>query len=304
MMTISRGVNVAATLMLLGVFSCNAFAPASVSHRLRTASIDAQQQQLRAGEPSSLVGFQTQLSATNKESKGIYSRPSAAIERGSGFFIPGLEGPRVRLLFGLAVLILTAINHLAADDASFSLSEGLAIVYAVLLLMQAAIEFGKEDLGYVVSSSDSNGGALTKTVVATPTEGLVQRWASEEASAEWKERVQWSAASYISLTPATQMILIENDKVVYSLGKDAMEDNATDGCKAAIETLSQATSGRVSLPATHPAVMALAPDARCVVLQTIAENQCWMMTSNNQLLQAFTKQDLKWLGQLASYVKK
>jgi hypothetical protein len=171
--------------------------------------------------------------------------------------------------------------------------------------MQAAIEFGKEDLGYVVSSSDSDGGAPTKTVVATSTEGLVQRWTSEEASAEWKERVQWSAASYISLTPATQMVLIGNDAVVYSLGKDAMEESSSaDGCKAAIETLSQATSGRVSLPATHPAVMALAPDARCVVLQAIDENQCWMMTSNNQLLQAFTKQDLKWLGQLASYVKK
>ena len=43
--------------------------------------------------------------------KGVYSRPSAAIEKGSGFYIPGLEGSKVRLLFGTLVLLLNYINH-------------------------------------------------------------------------------------------------------------------------------------------------------------------------------------------------
>ena len=37
------------------------------------------------------------LNESNNKRKGVYSRPSAAIERGSGFFIPGLEGGRVRV---------------------------------------------------------------------------------------------------------------------------------------------------------------------------------------------------------------
>lgn len=251
----------------------------------------------------------TQLFSEKKKdnnNKGVYVRPSAAIERGSGFFIPGLEGPRVRLLFGLTVLILTAVNHFLGDaPPTSSLSEALAVGYAVLLLLQAAIEFGKEDMGYVVVAMDDKERKQTKAAAAS-TEGMVQRWAGSDDDDEgWKERVKWSAASYVSLTPATQMMLLENDTVVYSLGKDESTTAATtaaDGCKAALETLSQAKSGRVSLPDTHPAAMALAPDARCIVLQTIDENRCWMMMSDNQLLQAFTKQDLKWLGQLGSYV--
>ena len=47
-----------------------------------------------------------------KKSSGVYARPSAAIERGSGFFIPGLEGSRVRLLFGILALSSSRILEL------------------------------------------------------------------------------------------------------------------------------------------------------------------------------------------------
>lgn len=257
---------------------------------------------------------QTSLFASNKDSnKGVYARPSAAIERGSGFFIPGLEGPRVRLLFGLILVTLTTINHFlgggaTADSGGGGLSELLAISYAILLLIQAAIEFGKEEKGYVVSLDRPQGDDVANTA------SLIQVWASSSTddakyTEAWKERVKWSATSYLSMTPATQIMLLEKQKVLYNLGGtsnssdlSSHEEEAT-GCQAAFETLGKATSGRVSLPITHPTVKALAPeDGRCVVLQTINDNQCWMMTSN-QLLQAFTSQDLKWLGQLATYIE-
>ena len=57
--------------------------------------------------------------ASNKKTtQGVYVRPSGAIERGSGFFFPGLEGPKVRVLFGVVLLSLTAVNHLVAASAS------------------------------------------------------------------------------------------------------------------------------------------------------------------------------------------
>eukprot|EP00545_Synedropsis_sp_CCMP1620_P014123 CAMPEP_0119005476 /NCGR_PEP_ID=MMETSP1176-20130426/1745_1 /TAXON_ID=265551 /ORGANISM="Synedropsis recta cf, Strain CCMP1620" /LENGTH=327 /DNA_ID=CAMNT_0006957289 /DNA_START=122 /DNA_END=1105 /DNA_ORIENTATION=- len=321
-------INYVAVLFLSSVVGCsNAFAP---PHQHYQQQQQQQQHRCSSSVDKSCSGLMirfdgsssssTQLAAKQDSKKGVYARPSAAIERGSGFFIPGLEGPRVRLLFGITILILTAINHfighvdvVASSKSSFS--ETLAVGYAVLLLLQAAIEFGKEDLGYVVSTD--NDSDRTTVVASASTEGLVQQWAeTTEASSEWKERVQWSAASYASLTPATQMLFLKKDAgVLYSLGKDdddttkdTMSDanaaSSMDGCRAALETLSQAKSGRVSLPTTHPAATALvSANARCVVLQTIDDNHCWMMTSDTQLLQAFTKQDLKWLGQLASYVR-
>jgi hypothetical protein len=243
-----------------------------------------------------------------KDNKGVYSRPSAAIERGSGFFIPGLEGPRVRLVFGVIVLLLTVLNHvlLSSSLPTVAFSEGLAGVYAILLLFQAAIEFGKEEKGFIVtlekekSTTDSSTGASS----------FSQTWSSSsnELSEENKEKVQWAAASYVSLTPATHMLLLdEKDGVVYRLGSTPAAATTArtemEGTKAAFQALVTSLSGRVSLPPTHPAVKSLSSEehARCVVLQRINESKCWMMTSN-QLLAAFTKEDLKWLGQLAKHV--
>jgi hypothetical protein len=242
-----------------------------------------------------------------KDNKGVYSRPSAAIERGSGFFIPGLEGPRVRLVFGVTVLLLTVLNHvlLSSSLPTVAFSEGLAGVYAILLLFQAAIEFGKEEKGFIVtlekdkSTTDSSTGASS----------FSQTWSSSSSalSEETKEKVQWAAASLVSLTPATHMLLLDKkDGVVYRLGSTpAMTTPTTEmeGTKAAFEALVKSSSGRVSLPPTHPAVAFLSSEehGRCVVLQRINESKCWMMTSN-QLLAAFTNEDLKWLGQLAKHV--
>jgi hypothetical protein len=73
-----------------------------------------------------------------------------------------------------------------------------------------------------------------------------------------------------------------------------------------LEQVRQSKGGRIALPLTHPAVVALCSnsdddDTRTVVLQRITDDSCWMMSSD-QLLASFTKQDLKWLGQLANYI--
>jgi hypothetical protein len=237
-----------------------------------------------------------------KDNKGVYSRPSAAIERGSGFFIPGLEGPRVRLVFGVVVLLLTALNHeLSSSSPTVAFSEGLAGVYAILLLFQAAIEFGKEEKGFVVTLENEEA-----TDSATTAPSFSQTWtSSNELSQDEKEKGQWAAASYVAMTPATHMLLLDQkDGVVYRLGSTpAISVTAMEGTQAAFQALEKSSSGRISLPPTHPAVTSLssAEHGRCVVLQRIHESKCWMMTSN-QLLAAFTKEDLKWLGQLAKHV--
>ena len=103
-------------------------------------------------------------------------------------------------------------------------------------------------------------------------------------------------------------MLIGPGKIVYSLGlseqRQQVQDNAqTDACQAALNTLKNSKSGRVALPPQHPAVVQLTDQdySRCIVLQRIDDNLCWLMGSD-KLLAAFSQQDLEWLGPQANYV--
>jgi len=233
------------------------------------------------------------------KSKGVYVRPSGAIERGSGFFVPGLEGPRVRVLFGTVLLGLTALNHILVGASSLSLEEIIAIGFSFLVLFQAAIEFGKEEL-IVEDGAKSSGKSLLQ-------KDLIQQWNTlDELSADEKEKIQWAAASYLSVTPATQMLLLSKDSILYRLGTDSPinADTISQGVEAALDQLRQSKGGRISLPDSHPAVKALGlQDARTVVLQRISNEACLVMSSSDQLLASFTPSDLKWLGQISRYIQ-
>jgi hypothetical protein len=284
----------------------------------------------------------------NKKNKklgsgGIYVRPSGAIERGSGFFVPGLEGSKIKVVIGIVLLIGTAINHwLGFMSHNFSFSEGMAVVFSLLLLFQFAIEYVKESLPPSSSSSsnDSNSSfavAKTNTVdginSSSSSAVLNQQWTENEDSSgddikndDYRTKVQWAAASYLSMTPSTQILLLNNNNnidgsgtgtVLYRLGggggggERSKENNAT-GVEAALNELRQSKGGRIALPLTHPAVQALlltdnvndndvSSSLRTVILQRITDDSCWMVGSD-QLLAGYTSGDLKWLGQLAKYV--
>lgn len=263
-----------------------------------------------AGDDSSNVSS----SSSKNKSRGVYSRPSAAIERGSGFFVPGLEGPKVRLAVGLVLIALTVVNHslsAAATTADMNpantFAEGLAGVYSILVLLQAAIEYTKETRGQIMILGKDEP-ATSSTSSQSTTSSLSQQW-SMQVDQEWRERVEWMASLYMSLTPATHIMLVGPGKVLYWLGSTAQpsfSEAQEKGCLAALETVSKSKGGRVSLPEAHPAVTSLAPanHSRCVVLQRVDDSsQLALMMTSDQLLPSFTKQDLQWLGQLARYVQ-
>ena len=252
-------------------------------------------------------------SSSSARSNGVYSRPSGAIERGSGFFVPGLEGPKVRLAVGLVLMAATFVNHRLAAAATVTVNpantfaEGLAGAYSILVLLQAAIEYTKDMRGQIVIPEKDK---KTTSSAKTPptTSSLSQQW-SMEVDQEWRERVEWMASLYLSLTPATHIMLVGPGKILYWLGSTAQPSFSEvqgEGCLAALETVSKSKGGRVSLPGTHPAVTSLSPGkhSRCVVLQRIDDSsQLALIITSDQLLPSFTKQDLQWLGQLARYVR-
>lgn len=83
------------------------------------------------------------VSADGKVQKAsFYKRPSKAIEMGGGFFIPGLEGYRLRLATAALVFVLLVLNRFPGYDPSASqfTSEAIGAGAAVVLLAQALVE--------------------------------------------------------------------------------------------------------------------------------------------------------------------
>lgn len=282
------------------------FVPQPQSRRQDTSLQDPTQSFQRTSRISTPLYAEGEEKRTR--TKGVYVRPSGAIEKGSGFFFPGLEGPRVRVLFGSVLLVFTAVNHVTSPTpfGGLSFEEVIAILYSLLVLFQAAIEFGKEEL--IVEGGGSGAAKSTRS-----DEELVQKWATSSSLNEnSKSKIQWAAASYLSITPATQMMLLDgsssdNQKMVYRLGGESSSSvSPTDestGIEAALQQLQKSKGGRISLPSTHPAAVALGlTDSRSIILQRVTDTSCWLVTSD-QLLASFTQADLKWLGRLAAYVK-
>lgn len=276
---------------------------------------------------SSSNRIQTTLHAepSNKKTKGVYARPSAAIERGSGFYVPGLEGSRVRILFGILVLVLTYVNTLLglgdSNVDAVAFSQKLVGFYGTLLLFQGIIEFGKEnglglDVAVEKQGSDKANAAIARASAgAKQLDQMIQK--GLRGDGEMAEKIQWVAASFVALTAATHVLLLDESnsngdcEVLYSLG-DSFPVGGDDvdvdgsGIQAAIDTVYKSKGGRVSVPPTHPCA-SLLPEGnrRCILLQQVEidGNRRCLMVGSDQLLAAFTKNDLKWLGSLGDYLK-
>lgn len=261
----------------------------------------------------------TQLYESKEKPSGVYSRPSAAIEKGSGFYVPGLEGSRVRILFGILVLALSYVNTLLglgdSNLQAVEFSQKLTVFYGALLLFQGLVESAKEaGLGVDFDSMEIDPNAKSNKSVKMDSSSVTKNLSQYANSLLGKNDVdqfRWAAASFVALTPATHFLVLEEKdgsfQVMYSLG-DALKESDSSAIEAAISTVYNSKGGRVAVPETHPSA-ALLPEEhkRCILLQKIdmeandGKRRC-IMVASNQLLAAFTKNDLNWLGCLGAYV--
>lgn len=218
--------------------------------------------------------------------QGVYTRPSGAIERGSGFYFPGLEGPKVRLAFGSVLLSAVAINHVISDHTT--LLEVISTLYASLVLLQGIVQFRRENAG-IEPSSSTTVERSSKTVVS-----YEQTWHINVENIYWKQTVEWAAATFTALTPATHFVLLGSSQV-FSFGTTSIPMNGA----SVLSTIRNSKTGRVSLPPTHPVSQKINERYRTtVILQRVTENLVLVIASD-QLLAAFAATDLEWLGRLA-----
>jgi hypothetical protein len=74
--------------------------------------------------------------------KGYYRRPSRAIEKGGGFYVPGLEGEKIRVLSAGILVLMIASNRAGVQtaDASQITSEAIGVIMALILFLQGLAE--------------------------------------------------------------------------------------------------------------------------------------------------------------------
>lgn len=77
-----------------------------------------------------------------KGMKGYYRRPSRAIEKGGGFYVPGLEGERIRIITAGALVLMFVANRAGQTVATLPqvVSELTGIAVALLLFAQGAAD--------------------------------------------------------------------------------------------------------------------------------------------------------------------
>mmetsp|Transcript_26211 Transcript_26211/g.26456 ORF Transcript_26211/g.26456 Transcript_26211/m.26456 type:complete len:286 (-) Transcript_26211:58-915(-) len=94
--------------------------------------------------------------AANEKSKGMkgyYVRPSKAIEKGGGFYIPGLEDERLRITAIAGLMVMFAVNRAGyqEESAQLFLSELTGVSMAVFLLLQSISSFDADKSSSVTS---------------------------------------------------------------------------------------------------------------------------------------------------------
>jgi hypothetical protein len=220
-------------------------------------------------------------------------------------------------------------NRLAVDGGRV-VSEALALFYGTLLLLQGTIEMGIERRGgrgagkeeVVVGGGDGDENDIIDR--DDDDDGKIIGGGRVDEMAEFDDdlyHVRRMARTIIALTPATEFRYVVEDRgVLYSLGTTTdddvevgeVDDAEDEGRYAtlALDALSGSRGGRrVALPVDHPTTLGLLPRyaRRSALVQRVddrrdgSSSRAFALIGSDRVLQAYTKNDLRWIGQLAEY---
>ena len=132
-----------------------------------------------------------------KVKSSFYKNPSKAIEKGGGFYFPGLRGPRLRIFIAVVAFGLLSINHVASIRSSitippsFTVSEigALLALFSVLSSAYADImRATEEEMGSKDPVIESQ--ALSQQTNGVASEGAVSVVGSGSNSDNIKEVVE------------------------------------------------------------------------------------------------------------------
>jgi hypothetical protein len=170
--------------------------------------------------------------------KGLYVRPSKALEVGGGFYVPGLEGYRLRVaIVGLIVTLLTLNRVLLPGfepQPTQVVSETITVLTAGFVLLQALSEafFGE---GSATVRSSPNGPAVGEAAEAggdgqaasTGSLAVNEVYIAPDASPEQSARLEWLvAAATQTVRAGTSVFIVGTGSRVALAGAGAMRPSA------------------------------------------------------------------------------
>eukprot|EP00316_Scyphosphaera_apsteinii_P004827 CAMPEP_0119337264 /NCGR_PEP_ID=MMETSP1333-20130426/93601_1 /TAXON_ID=418940 /ORGANISM="Scyphosphaera apsteinii, Strain RCC1455" /LENGTH=280 /DNA_ID=CAMNT_0007348271 /DNA_START=17 /DNA_END=859 /DNA_ORIENTATION=+ len=236
---------------------------------------------------------------------GYYKRPAAAVERGGGFYVPGLEGYKLRLAVSLVLSVGIVINRVLSPGEvapSQITSELLGATSCILLLAQVVDERANE--------REAKEQAL-RTLAASRLEE--RKDICPKLSGAFAERASFAAATLLSLTPANLVLLIDmassGRRSAASGDADRMPDGlllrygrsrAANVCPPQ-EILFTKLGGMDSAYLTDvDEAFMLAPSTASVVLQRCGTHDVLLLASDQP---AFTDKQRLWISQVASLLR-
>jgi hypothetical protein len=173
---------------------------------------------------SSSLSMSTESDMEGKRGmKGYYRRPSRAIEKGGGFFVPGLEGEKIRVVSAAAIILMIASNRAGVQDATVSqiTSEVIGIVMALILFLQGIAE-----------AFPQIGSSTTATSSTTPVSNFLSVIQSASRSQQVVS-VEAAARSIVQTCEDVSYVLVVSNvdkKVIFELGPVSGNAATAESC--------------------------------------------------------------------------
>lgn len=274
---------------------------------------------------SAFTTQQTQLYATKQDKKrGIYSRPSAAIEKGSGFFIPGLEGGRVRVAFGLVLIIANIVNNnagagAAANAVDYGITEWIGIIFSIILISQGVFESIEERNMLAADDAESSSSSSSSSIDSNSNRIEVVQNSNPSLSSTLSKELRWVGLTIFSFTGTTNFLVWDNtDSLCFTLtssksniisSNDIDQSIIQTSIQSARNSLSTSSTGTISVPNTHPISNIIInnnndDNNQGIILQRIHYDNSWgiLLITDQPMQQAYTKDDFRWLSVLANFI--
>jgi len=262
--------------------------------------------------------------------RGIYSRPSAAIERGSGFFIPGLEGGRVRIVFGLVLIIANVVNNnigtaaTSAVNVEYGITEWIGIIFSIIIISQGIFEGMEENS----TTNDSESSSSSSSIDSSNNKIEVIQNFNPSLSSILINELRWVGLNIFSFTGTTKFLIWDNtDSLCFTLttasssssslvdNNDMDESVIQESIISARKSLSTSSTGTISVPNTHPVSNIINGSSSSnidnnnnnnqgIILQRIHYDNSWgmILVTDKSIQQAYTKNDFRWLPALANFI--
>lgn len=162
-----------------------------------------------------------------------YKNPSKAIEKGGGFYIPGLRGERLRYFVAAVSGTLLTLNHFASSvrAPSLTVSECIATT-AVLAVFVTAVNDSAQQ-SKVSQFEATQTGEVASTEKVSSTSGTRKDTIPQDVTAlrDESDVAAWMSAVCCDLTKATHVAHIQDGRVGFSSGN--IDQNAE--CGAAVD---------------------------------------------------------------------